>query len=56
MGFLAEVIPPACWIILHLQNLDLSSTVNEGGPELPCMTGNYNYYLLLYITSIVRQL
>ena len=39
MTFSAEVIPPDCWIILYLQYLrSFFNTVNEGGPELPCMT------------------
>ena len=35
MRFAAEVITPVCWIILYLQYL----IVNDGGPELPRMTG-----------------
>ena len=39
MTFSAEVIPPDCWIILYLQYLrSFFNTVNEGEPELPCMT------------------
>ena len=39
MSFLAEVIPPGCWIILYLQyHRSFFSTINKGRPELPCMT------------------
>ena len=43
MIFLTEVIHPDFWIILYLQYLRslFFSTVNKGGPELPCMTGVY---------------
>ena len=37
MSFVAEVIPPACWIIYS--TIDFYDAANEGGPELPCMTG-----------------
>ena len=30
MSFVAEVIPPACYIFYGM--------INKGGPELPCMT------------------
>ena len=54
MSFLTEVIHPACWIILHLQYLrSLSSTVNEGGPELPCMTGRCKVYYIIITIAII---
>ena len=54
MSFLAEVIPPACWIILYLQYLiSLFSTVNEGGPELPCMTGIIIITIICVIIIII---
>ena len=51
MSFLAEVTHLDCWIILYLQyhRSLFFITVNEGGPELPCMTGvYYNYYYCSY--------
>ena len=42
MSFVAEVIPPACWIIFYFQYNNFYSTVNEGGHELTCMTGIKN--------------
>ena len=50
MSFSTEVIPPVCWIILYLQYL----IVNEGAPELPCMTGlllSSSLLLLLLLLS-----
>ena len=38
-------MPPVCWIILYLQYL----IANEGGPELPCMTGLLLLLLLLIL-------
>ena len=38
LNFLAEVIRQASEIILIYSTLYLCSTVNEDGPELPCMT------------------
>ena len=49
MSFLAEVIPQVCWIILYLQYL----LVNEGGPELPCMTGVTNITIIITIINII---
>ena len=45
MSFSAEMIPPVCWIILYLQYL----IVNDGGPELPRMTGLFLLLLLLLL-------
>ena len=45
MRFAAEVITPVCWIILYLQYL----IVNDGGPELPRMTGLFLLLLLLLL-------
>ena len=54
MSFLAEVIHPACWIILHLQYCrPFSSTVNEGGPELPRMTGSCKVYHIIITIAII---
>ena len=51
MSFSTEVIPPVCWIILYLQYL----IVNEGAPELPCMTGLLlsSSLLLLLLSSLL---
>ena len=51
MSFSTEVIPPVCWIILYLQYL----IVNEGAPELPCMTGLLlsSLLLLLLLSSLL---
>ena len=49
MSFLVEVIPQVCWIILYLQYL----LVNEGGPELPCMTGVTNITIIITIINII---
>ena len=48
MSFLAEVIPRFCWIILYLQYS--FSIVNQGGSELPCMTGVA--FIIVIIISI----
>ena len=48
MSFLAEVIPPHCWIILYLQYLrSFVNTVNEGGPEHD-RSYYYCYYYYYY--------
>ena len=49
MSFSTEVIPPVCWIILYLQYL----IVNEGAPELPCMTGLLLSSLLLLLLLLL---
>ena len=49
MSFSTKVIPPVCWIILYLQYL----IVNEGGPELPCMTGVV--IIIIIIIIIIRK-
>ena len=38
MSYLPRVIPAVFWIMLYLLCF-IFSTINEGGPELPCMTG-----------------
>ena len=48
MSFVAEVITPACWMILYLTYINFYCTVNEGGPELPCMTGFSFVLLFIY--------
>ena len=48
----AEVIRPVCWIILCLQYF----IVNEGGLELPCMTGLLLLLLLLLLLSLLLLL
>ena len=53
MSFLAEVILPACWIILHLQYLRSLCIVNEGGPELPCMTGIIIIIIVIILIIII---
>ena len=57
MTFSAEVIPPDCWIILYLQYLrSFFNTVNEGGPELPCMTVVIIIIIILLITLYTSQI
>ena len=53
MSFFAEVIPPLCRIILHLQysRSFQHCVVNEGGPELPCMTGTV---IIVIVTIIIN--
>ena len=48
MSFLAEVTPRFCWIILYLQYS--FSILNQGGSELPCMTGVA--FIIVIIISI----
>ena len=43
------VILPVYWIILYLQYL----IVNEGGSELPCMTGVIIINIIIIITIII---
>ena len=47
-SFVAEVVPPACWIILYLSYINFYCTVNEEGPELPCMKGFSFVLLFIY--------
>ena len=54
MSFLAEVIPPVCWIYFIYNTLDLFSTgVNEGELELPCMTGLIIIIIVIVIIIII---
>ena len=54
MSFLAEMTRPACWIILYLHYLiSFSDTVNEGGPELPCMARIIIIVIIIIINIII---
>ena len=53
MSFFAEVIPPVCWITLCLLYLIFFCTVNEGGPELPCMTAVTIIIIIIIIIVVV---
>ena len=54
MSFLAELIPSDCWLILYLKHLrSFFNTVNEGGPELPCMTRVITINIITIIIAII---